>query len=1021
MVEGNSEHSTRRALFPRVLGLVAAAVILLIVRTLVFGYLNKYGYSDIWGGDGFTQHFPAYYHCREVLLAMWRDPAHAFTMWSFNIGLGADTIGTLSYYVGDPFALAGLLRPAGSLEYVYQAMFLSRLLAAGLAAYLYFRTMSAKTIGAIAGSLIYVFTTYTMFSALRHPYFANPLVWFPLILLGIELALRGRRPYVLVLAVLCAALSSFYFFYQISIIAIVYAVGRYFEVTPKGRRLRRLVPAAVWLAALYALGTACAAIVLWPALDAFFTSSRAGTAMSLGRFFDIDVYRSFIAGLTSPLLSAKSAFTGYSILGFIVLPALFMRRRNTTLKLLLLLFPASLVFPVIGAAFNGFAFPSYRFLFMWGLFLGAAVATVLSEDRAVSGLEIRAMLIGLIAYSTAVLIALGVVEIRVLLPLAIGTAMWVVFAIDSRVARLRALPQSTSGGADAESDAEGSADDAEGDPVAAAPAPAPRGKSSTLLRLVILGLLVYNIAALGLFAFDTRFSDRLADYMPLGKTLTTYREDVGTDLRKLPGASAARIDKQNAALGTSDLKMTSSNDALVQGYLGISSYYSVIDAGVHAYLNGLDVRSQRDAFDYNGFDDRAALEALNGVRYYMAGDRGSQYVPYGFTPSSTLNTSTVYENAHPLPLGYVYHSMIPSDTYAALSPLDKQQALLQGVVLGGDAGIDLPRAQLTSEVVSVPFSTWTTGTTTIDESARTLATTTDNGQVNLRFSPVADSELYVDMTGISFTLTTSSVEPTAVARSESVVTELSEPPDPGDFVAADPVHIAIGTHGPSKTERQESPLYEYSWGDTSVLTNLGYFAQGTDGAYVRLVEPATVNYADLRVYAVPMARFNERIAALAADGMRDVVLSQNRVRGSVTSHGAGLLFLSVPYSRGWSAKVDGRPARIVRANVGFIGIPLSDGSHTVQLDYVTPVLPTALQVSGMGLALFALLVVGWEIAALVRAVRGWLRARREARERAAHDEAAAQEEPVAEAELAAETEPESPPPAEEPPAPGSSD
>jgi uncharacterized membrane protein YfhO len=967
-----------------------ATVTLLVTGALVYRYLFQYGVTNIWGSDGAVQHFPALYYCRDVLLALLRHPRHGFAMWSPNIGFGADTIGTLSYYLGDPFALVSLALPVRSLEHVYEAMYFVRLLSAGIGAYAYLRAMRAKIIGATAGSIVYVFSTYTMFSALRHPYFANPLVWFPLILLGVEHALRGKRPYLLVVAVLLAGVSSYYFLYQMTLVVVVYAVCRYFELAPKGRRLIGLIPSAVWVGALYALGTACAAFLLWPALDAFFTSSRVGSTMPMRLFYDVDTYRSYVAAFTSSESGTNSAFLGFSAICALVIPVAFMRRhRNTTLKIMLMLFPLTLVFPLIGTAFNGFAFPSYRFLFMWGLFLGAAVAQVLSEERALSAAEIAVSFVWWLAYSAAVVVAFGSQGVKVTWPLWLGALMWLALAVEAlgprrRDAVARAPRELRDIEAEAAPAAEGTAQGAGIASPRAETDVAPRAARapSKFLRIAILGLVVVNIAVLGMFAFEHGFSGRLKEYVPAGDTLSAYLNGSGTLVRDLPGASASRVDRQESAFGNfdtqftipgSDLKIDSSNDALVDDYHGISSYYSVIDGGVHEYLAGLDVRTQRDSFDYNGVDDRAALEALNGVRYYLPSDTGTQYVPYGFEPYSRLATQSVYVNRNALPLGYMYYSVVASATYAALSPLEKQQALLQGVVLGEDANVtNLPSIVPTPEVIDVPYSATTTGTTVFDRASGRFTTTEDYSKVTLHFAPVPDAELYLDMTGISFQLSNPAAESPAVARAESIVTELSEKPDPDELNGVSPLVVAMGTTEASKLERQESPLDDHYWGDTSVLTNLGYFPRGRSTAYVRLIEAADVHFAGLHVYAIPMAGFARRVSALAADGMTGVVVGKNTVSGSVTSHGDGVLFLSVPYSRGWTALVDGKPARVVRANLGFCGVPIRNGPHTVVLRYVTPVLPMALKVSAAGFVVLALLIVVWETVALTR----WLRARR---------------------------------------------
>ena len=168
--------------------------------------------------------------------------------------------------------------------------------------------------------------------------------------------------------------------------------------------------------------------------------------------------------------------------------------------------------------------------------------------------------------------------------------------------------------------------------------------------------------------------------------------------------------------------------------------------------------------------------------------------------------------------------------------------------------------------------------------------------------------------------------------------------------------LSFGTTGKSKRERTEPPANPYYWGDDSDLINLGYFAAGRGRAYLRTSQSTTIDYASLTVYAVPMGRFPERVGRLAADGMRDVRITGSGMTGTVTSNGDGLLFLSIPYDSGWSATVDGKAAKVIKANVGFCGIPVTSGTHQIRMTYLTPGL-----VPGSVTSALALLALGGTI------------------------------------------------------------
>lgn len=70
--------------------------------------------------------------------------------------------------------------------------------------------------------------------------------------------------------------------------------------------------------------------------------------------------------------------------------------------------------------------------------------------------------------------------------------------------------------------------------------------------------------------------------------------------------------------------------------------------------------------------------------------------------------------------------------------------------------------------------------------------------------------------------------------------------------------------------------------------------------------------------------------------MRDVQIHNNTITGSVNCSNDQYLFLSIPFSKGWTAYVDGEKTDVLRANVGFMAIPLESGKHSIELKYVTP-------------------------------------------------------------------------------------
>ena len=62
-----------------------------------------------------------------------------------------------------------------------------------------------------------------------------------------------------------------------------------------------------------------------------------------------------------------------------------------------------------------------------------------------------------------------------------------------------------------------------------------------------------------------------------------------------------------------------------------------------------------------------------------------------------------------------------------------------------------------------------------------------------------------------------------------------------------------------------------------------------------------------------------------------------------------LLFLSIPYSGGWKAVVNGKETPLCRANTAYMALPLKAGDNAVELYYETPYLRLGLVISLTGL------------------------------------------------------------------------
>ena len=211
--------------------LIYTAAFLLCAAGVYACFIVK-GRSLVVSGDGWKQHFTAFVYFgqygRTVLRTLLTEHQLVLPQWNFSLGYGGDILTTLHYYViGDPLDLLSIACPTRYAVYLYSFLSLFRLYLAGLGFGAFCRyKMQGAPLPVAVGSVCYVFFTYSFLMVARHPFFALPMVYLPLLLLGVEQVLAKRRPYLLIVTVFLAAVSNFYFFYMLAIITAIYTVYR---------------------------------------------------------------------------------------------------------------------------------------------------------------------------------------------------------------------------------------------------------------------------------------------------------------------------------------------------------------------------------------------------------------------------------------------------------------------------------------------------------------------------------------------------------------------------------------------------------------------------------------------------------------------------------------------------------------------------------------------------------------------------------------------------------------------------
>ncbi len=190
--------------------------------------------------------------------------------WSWTTDLGANFVGSYSFYLlGSPFFWLTLPFPNTWVPYLMAPLMMLKMAFAGLTAY-HYAVRFVRPHTAVMGAVLYAFSGFSIYNIFFN-HFHEALIWFPLMLVGVERYMTEGKRGVFAVAVLMTALNNYYFFIAQAIFVMIYWVVRALSGDWE-HRTRRFF--GLWLEAL--LGTVGAAVLLLPSFLSVIQNGRTG-------------------------------------------------------------------------------------------------------------------------------------------------------------------------------------------------------------------------------------------------------------------------------------------------------------------------------------------------------------------------------------------------------------------------------------------------------------------------------------------------------------------------------------------------------------------------------------------------------------------------------------------------------------------------------------------------------------------------------------------------------------------------
>lgn len=632
------------------------------------------GKGFVWGAgveDGLSQHFAAlsYYGrwLREAVTSLFSGHPE-FPMWNMSIGYGADILATLNYYgVGDPLNLLYGLVPAKNTEQMYYFMILFRMYLAGLVFVIYSRKMKKRSFGTVMGALVYVFCGFSFRLGLRHPFFLNSMIYFPMLCFGIEKIYKKEKPYAFIITVMVAAMSNYYFLYMLTIFSVIYAWIRFYEYV-KEDRIRKFFRTVGQFIGYYVLGIAMSAVVLLPSVIGFLGNGRYGNGVDILTLivYPAKYYILLLDNIIGYGNAGNNTNVGYlPIAGLAVLFVLFSQRmKHKKYKAAFIACIIALAFPIFGFAFNGFSYASNRWSFVLSFIVALLVAEIYPRFFLMSKKQKIGITAGIVLYLAFVGISLlsgnesllGNNQGNLL-----AGGLMAVFFLVFLLAQSRGWDH-----------------------------------KNKLCRLCTAVLMVISVGVHGYYRFDTDQKGYVKEFLDYGTASETLQAKQVDMLNQIKDDSLYRVHAEGYKY---------KNYGLYNDLNTISGYYSITPGNISKTINSYQTLGMQYSDKYHGLDQRMGLLTLSGVKYMTTSQKDD--VPYGFKKIGQDGKIGLYENQYALPLAYAYDTYITENQYEALNGVGREQAMLGNIVLEKEieeSSIQHEKVSDNTSVTTIPLS-----------------------------------------------------------------------------------------------------------------------------------------------------------------------------------------------------------------------------------------------------------------------------------------------------------------------------
>ncbi|MGM0123000.1 hypothetical protein IGI37_000366 [Enterococcus sp. AZ194] len=353
------------------------------------------------------------------------------------------------------------------------------------------------------------------------------------------------------------------------------------------------------------------------------------------------------------------------------------------------------------------------------------------------------------------------------------------------------------------------------------------------------------------------------------------------DIKKLVDKTK---DENKTFYRLENLDGVSANDSFNYGYNGIGMFSSIRNRHSSTYLNTLGYRSRGTNLNLRYPNNTVAMDSFLGVKYLLSKE---DINTYGFNSVGQSGSYQLYENKNALPLGFLTPNTIQEIKQPETDNLTSQTNLLNGI-----SGLNMGYYQF------YPI--------TIVEQKNTIIDRSGNRVTYKEEKPNISKDITWQVTVPANTQAYISLFPT-------------------DFAQLDNSSATVTVNGIShKTQMNITGQYY----------DLGYYENQTTFDFtVSFYGTAAVSFIEPEVLGLDTLAYQAAIDQVKQSGV-DFTVKGRTATGKVTVSEEQTLLTTIPYDKGWTAKIDGKKVDITGFQNAFVSFKVPKGAHTITLSYL---------------------------------------------------------------------------------------